>query len=58
MWFFIEYYIELQKHDLVYNGIIIVMAGYTQKTGYCTISQNMMKQNDIEHVRTYTICKW
>ena len=57
MWFYIEYYIELQKHDLVYNGINIVMVDYTKKTGYCTISQNMMKQNDIEHVRTYTICK-
>ena len=31
MWFFIEYYIELQKHDLVYNGINVVMAGYTKK---------------------------
>ena len=58
MWFFIKYYIDVQKHDLVYNGINIVMVGYTKKTGYCTISQNMMKQNDIEHVRTYTICKW
>ena len=31
MWIYIEYYIELQKHDLVYNGINIFMVDYTKK---------------------------
>ena len=31
MWFYIEYYAELQKHDLVYNGINVVMAGHNKK---------------------------
>ena len=54
MWFYIEYYIELQKHDLVYNGINIVMVGYTKKLVTAQLAKiwwNQMILNMYEPIR-------